>query len=391
MEETPLESPMPPESAPTLGVEGIDMSNSQGTSIGNQGALHQQFGDRIKAHTFVSGDQINIHLNSTAFSESLNRLIGLLSRREALAHLAVFQDRLQRASRLIATLRDNKKLHDSLYNLQVYCLRPILYSADGFPNDVRFSNDLIGYREQFRAALGEVQHISGRLALGKVDSRWLNRLQQAEGQLSEAMDTSSKLSLDKATGTMRSEISQHLMRANEGLKAAALGLLDLHLAEVVIEVRDALALQPNGVSNPNLMNQYDEGILALTNFRDDLRARVEEHDGWQLAESELQRIESAPITDMPSNWPDLVIYVQPLVANQTEPWAIELAATLDKLQTEILTQNLNTISSAFTKLRSKAIYRFFEVDKRLLELCETLLNFGPKLDGLLSVLPQVRS
>jgi hypothetical protein len=363
------------QSDPPRSSADLDARHSQGASVGNQGEINQHF-----------GPQVNIAAD--AAGEALGRIVNLLLKPDALIHLSVIRDRLESANRFIRLLADCKKLHDHLHRLQLHCLSPIMLGAGGFPGQMLFVDNLPSYTEDFQTNVSGIRAVTTRLGWNAVELRWVMKLEQAGDKLNEALALLSKDSLDAATRVMRTEIGRRQEEANTRLKEAARSLLALHLADAVTQVRDRLTRQN---LSADLLQQYDEGIAALAQFGHSLNAHIADHDGWQEVENILRLVEDDPEAKLAASWPDVMDVLQPLLNAVEEPdddLMTRLRSTAAKLEAAVQAQQALPLRRAFFEFRSQAGRRFFVVDERLLALCNALLEIGPRLDNLLSVLPR---
>ena len=388
-EESRPPTPLDP-TPPLPGVGSVDARDSAGMSIGNTGELNQHIGDKVDTG---GGDNVGtkVVINADAAGEALSRIVNLLLKPDALTHLSVIRDRLESASRFIRLLADCKKLHDHLHRLQMHCLSPILLGVAGFPGETLFLDNLPSYNEDFQTNVSGIRVVTQRLAWNAVELRWVAKLEQAGRKLAEALALLSKDSLDAATMVMRAEIGKRQELANTQLKGAARSLLALHLAEAVSQVRDRLTQQN---LSPDLLHQYDEGIAALAQFGQSLNAQIETHDGWQEIENILRLVEDEPEKKLASSWPDLTDVLRPLmdeVIESGDTFMARFRDTVAKLDAAVLAGQAAPLRRAFFEFRSQVGRRFFFVDERLLALCKALLDVGPRLDNLLSVLPKTTS
>jgi hypothetical protein len=102
-------------------------------------------------------------------------------------------------------------------------------------------------------------------------------------------------------------------------------------------------------------------------------------------------VEDDPETKLAASWSDVMDVLQPLLNAAEEPdddLMTRWRSTAAKLEAAVQAQQALPLRRAFFEFRSQAGRRFFVVDERLLALCNALLEIGPRLDNLLSVLPR---
>jgi len=67
------------------------------------------------------------------------------------------------------------------------------------------------------------------------------------------------------------------------------------------------------------------------------------------------------------------------VVNIREDWAVLLARDIQKLDAALVTTDLKKIRQAFQSVKTRANYRFYDVDLSLKDLCGKLRKVGEPL------------
>jgi hypothetical protein len=299
--------------------------------------------------------------------------------------VASFKDSFQIVCQQIARLAVDKDLHDRLHDLQFKCYNPIANGARDFPANPSFLENLEQYQADLQEIVNILYDIAERAGLAAIEQAWIKQVDQAAALLGNAIDRSDKKQLEHAAFEIGRVIYVNQPQINTRLKETA---RELPLASL----RDAItAVQPQLASldvSPDKLRQIDQGIIALEQLGQSLAKLIEEHDVWQRIDLDLHLIENnleQQLDQLGWMWPDLQAKIGVLCGSRSDRWTESLRQAAAKLEEALARQTSSGIITAFRPFRSQAAKCFYQADKQLKELCESLRRVDGPLNSVLSI------
>jgi hypothetical protein len=282
-----------------------------------------------------------------------------------------------------------KRLHDQLHRLQFHCYDRIV------PLIRRAASDLdYGEAEEYQIVLQDIIRKSKEVAckpfFTPLEISWIDDIVKAGDLLTEAIERSQREPLSDAVDRLNRVLTSSPSMINAGLiyRARELRLLDM------VKAMERGSLEP--ALPQELVGRYKAGQEALRSLDRRLTGLCNEHNGWQIVDLELRRIENEShlreggmgrgMAGLKRAWPDLTGKAEKLYGDRMEEWATELREAGHKLALALVGDNPDRVSRAFRLYRRRASFRFLDVDENLKALCGELRSIGYSLASLLEVL-----
>ena len=147
----------------------------------------------------------------------------------------------------------------------------------------------------------------------------------------------------------------------------------------MVSVRD-------GLKHPDLSAEdialFEEGVINLTRLERDLALLMDEHDRWQMVDTEFpgSRMTGKGTEELDWSWGSLKPMLAALCGDPTQPKVYYVKEDFDRLQVALdRGADLKAKKRAFRSLRRSAGIRFHSIDTKLLETCEDLGKIGEPL------------
>jgi len=166
---------------------------------------------------------------------------------------------------------------------------------------------------------------------------------------------------------------------NGKLAAAAEALRLSRLVDALTDVRKCLS--GAGV-NPDSARKFEDGVHALDGLKESLRLLIAHHNEWQEVDVILRLVDgnmAIDYSELESFWPELKQKTEAQLDGYQESWAALLAKEIAKLDQALVDKEPGRIRNSFQSFRTRASYRFYEVDLALKELCEQLRKVSEPL------------
>jgi hypothetical protein len=272
-----------------------------------------------------------------------------------------------------------KKVHDCLHQMQIGCHNPILQEARRFPDALAcemlptYETALQGFIERLREVMGSVSYLAS-------EQTWVQTLEQGREELHAALDAIDPLRLRRAVRCLDRVVALLPSRINTRLTETArllpLPRLVLDLNAVCQQI-DRLDLKET-----DKVAQFEEGVEALGRLKLALSTLIQDHDRWQVMDTELRRIEATldqGTEELELSWPQLKQMSVPLCGLGGEAWVQTFRAEGDKLDAALTACDPVRIRTGFRQYRHRALERFERVDTALLKLCANLRKVGEPL------------
>ncbi len=322
----------------------------------------------------------NAAISRRLVDDGLRALPALMQDQQILAAFVSGRDKFEDLRRQIETLGRYKALHDELQQLED-AARIINGDRRRLPNDIRAWRDL-GRTEP---------HLSGRIDAVLVykspnDKGWPGKLERARQEARAAIDradidllNSAMNRIDDVLGSIPWQINARLVEVADGLSlqplAQTLGIVREHLN--ILDLDEATARQYSVLS---------EGVAALGQLDQRLRALVRWHNTFQELDNELRRFDADADLNgqgLVRAWPDMRALLQDICTEASTAWAAKLVATAADLEESLVAFNEQLTMRIFWRYQSQVSQSFNHVDTDLLKLCDELHDVGKSLDFVL--------
>ena len=328
--------------------------------------------------------------DATLVSAGVSVLATLARTEQARPLIASFRADFETARTQIMIMRQNKQAHDLLHELEMH-YRPLEAHYRRVADDPGALETVIEH------VVGAIEVIArlGALAVTVFTGNEAVLVQQLTGAsvaLKGALDASNFGALDKPLTVMQRVLGRLPGRINSLLVAATKLLLQSGILAHMQTAGDALATLRIDAEQ---LVEFTRALEAMGRIRDRLGALRDRHDGWQLVDDDLRRIEAsiadaAPgqpdaLAELIASWQDVSAQLTPLLdGDDNAPGgALSLGAIDTNLKSAIDTNNEPRMRVLFSQFCVLARRRFYTTDAQLLEVCNDLQNIGDSLDDLL--------
>lgn len=328
-------------------------------------------------------------LDKTYDAEKISRpfdtLLHLIQTPQVRAAVVAFQTDFQATGEQITILNDYKRLHDLFQDLE-NCYNLIDRNLQRLPGDETAWDSVLLDEPELQSAIHNIQDAVREASFDTEAASWLQQLNNAQAELHLAVESFDLAQLQTACRRLQRILAREPSRNNTRLVAAASALRLDALIRAMFTIRDGLARPGFDVV---ALQQFEEGLVALTSLSDRLTVLVHEHTCWQEIDDELRRIEANLVQDMMElklAWPDLKTMSQSLYGTVEADWAISLIQVGAQLESALATAEPPVkLKRYFRSYRSQTSRRFRQVDDDLLALCQDLQKIGEPLNLLLRI------
>jgi hypothetical protein len=323
-------------------------------------------------------------------TEGLGALTELMQSPEVRAAVIAFHTDFEAACEQIEILSDHKYLHDLLHTLQFHCYHPIFQEAKRFPDDDMAIDNLMDYELTLQGILDDLQAASERPSFASLDTSWIGNIELAHQELRQALEDLDATLLRRATWHMNRVLAVQPSQINTRLNASARALRLPALVEALSYICESICDSLTHLDlDTEKVDQFRAGVGVLAGLAQNLIALVQGHDGWQVVDLELRRIETAMQQDMMElemSWPALKAMTEPLYDSVDDEWARSLQADALALDDALAQGDLAKTRRHFWRFRRRAGDRFFRVDTDLKELSGDLRQIGEPLTTIMSMI-----
>ena len=299
------------------------------------------------------------------------------------------QTDLRNAFDQIAFLVDYKQLHDELHQLQFGCYNFLARSQDRFPDDEVFLENLIDYEAAFGRTVDVLKEISTRPNIKNANElTWILKLEQALQFLQDARDELDSALFARCVSMLRSILNTQPSRINTILVTAARNVRFENLVVTLKRLSTVILQSELSADDIERARQFAASVDALVVLGQAFGQQVTLHDRWQEIVNNLQEIDADPAHKLIDElrWQDLTEMAHPLYANGVDDWLTTLRNAEHKLQDAIDTADRKVITLRYKAYRSQADNCFFQVDKKLRDMCAYLtIDIRPQLSHLLDL------
>jgi hypothetical protein len=326
--------------------------------------------------------------NTVIIGQSLTALIRLLRSPEARTAVVAFQTDFQATTEKLTLLNEYKGIHDlfqALENLQTL----ILNDQRRLPADDLAWDNIMLNEPEVQGKVDDLVTAVAQSSFAEEADRWTQQLQKAQADLHQAVETFDYDQLQNATRAFQRVLNRQPSRLNAQLVNSARTLRLETLVEALVAVRQQLITADEEESRHiyELAEQFQDGIMALTDLQNQLGNLVYEHNTWQEIDDELRRIEGfmgQDVDELAYAWEDLAPMLDSLYQRyQGESWIDPLRQTSEALTEAIETGVDTNTRRYFHRFNTLVGRRFRHADFELLTLCQELQQVGHSLDLLL--------
>jgi hypothetical protein len=317
--------------------------------------------------------------------EGLNALLELMRDPKVQRKVAYFEADFKTSSRQIEKLAYYKILHDLLHTLQFQCynsLMKIVRAARRDPDDISVWDNVVMYDLALQNVVTGFHKAVQHTSQARAAQAWMPRLIQDLGVLSLAIEQSDAERIDVAIKPIQRILASEPSRINDRLVEAAEGLPMDALIKALSEVRDTI---DGARVNPATVKRFVDGLKAIKEMDESLNTLIDSHNKWQEIDIVLRRIEGnmrkdlMDFSELENSWDDLKASTDAQCNSYDEQWAQLLKKEITRLDQALTDRDDDKIWHYFQSFRTRANYRFYEVDLALKELCDQLRRVGEPL------------
>ena len=319
---------------------------------------------------------------SQSAEEGLKALVKLMDNVEVRGKVATFEAIFSAALKQIEILGYYKDLHDLLHTLQFSCysyLMALVRSAKLEPDDISIWDNVVEYERALDQIIVGLRKSADPSLTTRISLPWIQKLLVDLTKVFQAISENNVEGIATAISPIQRVLATEPSRINDRLAAAAEAIQLPMLIEALVGVRNSIDV--TGV-NRATVNKFGDGVNAICDLKEKLNQLIENHNRWQEIDIVFRRIEGLMTNDyseLENSWVDLKAMTEAQVVNIQEDWALLLARDIQKLEAALVTTEKKKIGQAFQSVRTRANYRFYDVDVSLKDLCDKLRKVGEPL------------
>jgi hypothetical protein len=319
---------------------------------------------------------------SQSAEEGLKALVELMRNPEVRAKVATFEAVFSSSTKQIEILGYYKDLHDLLHTLQFSCynyLMTLIRNAKQEPDNLSVWDNVVEYERALEKIITGLRKAADQSVITRVSLPWIQKLLADLKQVFQAIDENNVEGIASAIKPIQRVLATEPSRINDKLAAAAEALQLPMLIDALVGVRTSVDI--TGV-NRATVNKFGDGVNAICDLKEKLDKLIGSHNCWQEIDIVFRRIEGLMTNDyseLENSWADLKTMAESQVVNIEEEWARLLGRDIQKLDAALPTAEPQKIRQVFQSLRTRANYRFYDVDVSLKDLCEKLRKVGEPL------------
>jgi len=319
---------------------------------------------------------------SQSAEEGLKALVKLMDNVEVRGKVATFEAIFSAALKQIEILGYYKDLHDLLHTLQFSCysyLMALVRSAKLEPDDISIWDNVVEYERALDQIIVGLRKSADPSLTTRISLPWIQKLLGDLTKVFQAISENNVEGIATAISPIQRVLATEPSRINDRLAAAAEAIQLPMLIEALVGVRNSIDV--TGV-NRATVNKFGDGVNAICDLKEKLNQLIENHNRWQEIDIVFRRIEGLMTNDyseLENSWVDLKAMTEAQVVNIQEDWALLLARDIQKLEAALVTTEKKKIGQAFQSVRTRANYRFYDVDVSLKDLCDKLRKVGEPL------------
>ena len=319
---------------------------------------------------------------SQSAEEGLKALGELMLNPEVRGKVATFEAVFSASLKQIEILGYYKDLHDLLHNLQFKFysyLTSLVRDAKLEPDDISIWDNVVDYERSLEQIIVGLRKSADPSLTTRIALPWIQKLLADLTQVFQAISENNIEGIATAIKPIQRVLATEPSRINDRLVVAAEAIQLPMLIEALVGVRNSIDV--TGV-NREKVNKFGNGVNAICDLKEKLYELIENHNRWQEIDIDFRRIEGLMTDDyseLENSWVDLKAMTEAQVLNVKEDWALLLARDIQKLDAALVMAEKKKIGQAFQTVRSRANYRFYDVDVSLKDLCDKLRKVGEPL------------
>lgn len=332
-------------------------------------------------------------------SDMFDTLSDLMRNPKVYAAVEGFHDNFVTTRAQIKILSDYKSVHDLLHDLQFLYYR-LIEESKNFP-DPRSVEHLVSHGFDFERIVNKL------LAVVPQDPNALNEIALTQQDLQRALRRF-KNALDLPPGTLSDEVKKKQKDELERSLRLVTNVIDTKPTQIDIYLKEASnnlrlleltrSMETIGKKiidhdvDDNQVREVNAGVAALKELNYKIIVMVQDHNIWQIFDSELRRVESRSgeylEKELDEYFEDRLktTMVKLCAGKEDQSWAISLMDNAEKLEGAIKERDSSKIKQFFRSYRGVAGNRFYEIDYRLNMLCGEVREVGAALGKVLSTL-----
>lgn len=293
-----------------------------------------------------------------------------------------FRTVFQAACKQIDTLRSYKLLHDQLHDIQFRCYENIEREMQHYPEREYSADNLATYADNLEDCIAELHEIIANAPTLRNAPVWIDWLAEAHSQILQALSIENTLLLRRATDQIRRVLNVYPTPINARL-ISTVQSMDLG---TLVDIMEYIYRTCSDVGvNAETVGRLGDGLTALRELHAKLTNLSSDHEQWQPIDN-LLRLPNDSLDDIVALWDKLKLQAGELYGSSKEDWARELRDDADKIDQAVQLQDARVIKQQFISYRSRAMRRFFQVDKQLRKVCDKLDHVGGPFAFVIGVL-----
>ena len=299
---------------------------------------------------------------------------------QANAEIVLLKSVLQSASERIVEMNHYKKLHDDFQALEL-SYKDIVSHSNWLSQGMDVWDALTQHMAEAQGLMDSLCRTAQAAGLGGSESLWINPLLQARQSAQSAIDSQEPKWLSLTSNQINRALDRGPTRMNGLMVRAVRELLKLEVAAHMKTLHEALTSHSNNAAAAQLKT-FSAGVTELEQLRTQLQAQVTDHDQWQEADVELNRVDEEVKLDaekLAQGWFDVTLPMQKLMNGNSASWAKELMDIGINVQQALQIPDFKRARTKFNEYRTKASNRFHLVDDELLRVCKELEVIGIRL------------
>lgn len=275
-------------------------------------------------------------------------------------------------------LRQYKALHDCLHNLQFKYARLIANGLEKFIEHPEEVDTLVILFEEMADELNQARLQAQSVETRGMEELWLNMGETAIRRMRSAVVSRApdqKAAAD-GYGLLERILVAQPTRINELLTTVLESLALNRLRNLLVDFQNRIDSERSALEG---------ATTALGNLTPRLNRILAVHREWQMVDNMLRLIENdfktgAPLELCALLWSEIDNVFQPILDRDRDAaWSAELRQLRDGVDVALGTAEVKVAKAAFARLRPRAMWYFFKVDKELKELSDELDKLGKQL------------
>jgi hypothetical protein len=336
---------------------------------------------------------------STSVRRGLEDLKDLLGLDEVKAMVENYRASFRSASTQMALIGEYKALHDKFHDVQEM-QQTVATSRPSGPEDYARWETLFGEVPVLVQFLDDAVEAARGASFNAGKLSWIRRMQEAAGQLDEALNGGDAQALFKSLSTVRREVNVQLTALNGGLVGAARGLYLAALLSNLERIRHRLDDYAFVGRAAEQRDGFGVAVRSLVELGCLWTAMIENHAVLQTVKDRVDALGNGhgPTLDLDQfldEWPAIPDDLKELggIREGQRPLC-ELSRWFDKLNESAakvttaaeIDRNPARARGLLLGFESLVFQCFYKTDRELLKLCGEMQSIGRGLDDLLEAM-----